>query len=211
MTDLWNDVRRFNQAAGTRMRALPGWVPDDELNLALALIAEELGELDKALDERDIIETADGIADSLFVLAGLALRLGVARGYITDIITGMSHSPLMTMAGLAGFATVTDDEIDSMRGDLVDSHARILAAVDDRNLVQLDPAIHHAMYGTAGIGLVLCLPMHAVWQEVTDSNMSKLVDGKLVRREDGKVLKGPTFKAPDIAGVLAAHGLRDVA
>lgn len=33
-------------------------------------------------------------------------------------------------------------------------------------------------------------------RRVLESNMSKLVDGKPLRREDGKVLKGPNYQPP---------------
>ena len=48
----------------------------------------------------------------------------------------------------------------------------------------------------------------AVWQAVHASNMSKLVDGKLVKREDGKVLKPDTYAPADLVPiVLAIPGL----
>jgi predicted HAD superfamily Cof-like phosphohydrolase len=37
-----------------------------------------------------------------------------------------------------------------------------------------------------------------VFEEVHKSNMSKLVDGKALKREDGKFLKGPNYKLPDL-------------
>jgi hypothetical protein len=33
-------------------------------------------------------------------------------------------------------------------------------------------------------------------KRVFESNMSKFVDGKPLRREDGKILKGPDYKLP---------------
>lgn len=43
--------------------------------------------------------------------------------------------------------------------------------------------------------------------EIQRSNLSKLgADGKPVRREDGKILKGPNFTPPDIAGKLREQG-----
>jgi len=40
------------------------------------------------------------------------------------------------------------------------------------------------------------------FKRVHASNMSKLVDGKPLRREDGKVLKGPNYKAPDLIDII---------
>ena len=37
---------------------------------------------------------------------------------------------------------------------------------------------------------------------VFESNMSKLVDGKPLRREDGKVLKGPNYQPPVLDDLL---------
>jgi len=46
-----------------------------------------------------------------------------------------------------------------------------------------------------------------LFAEVHRSNMTKLgPDGKVIYREDGKVLKPPTFEPPDLRRVLAAHG-----
>lgn len=42
-----------------------------------------------------------------------------------------------------------------------------------------------------------------VLEAVHESNMSKLGDdGKPIRREDGKILKGPNYKAPNIKAIL---------
>jgi predicted HAD superfamily Cof-like phosphohydrolase len=40
------------------------------------------------------------------------------------------------------------------------------------------------------------------WKQVHTSNMSKLVDGAPVLREDGKVMKGPNYRAPDMRQVV---------
>ncbi|TWH35578.1 MULTISPECIES: hypothetical protein [unclassified Aminobacter] len=41
------------------------------------------------------------------------------------------------------------------------------------------------------------------FKAVHESNMSKLGDdGKPIRREDGKILKGPNYKAPDIRSLI---------
>ena len=37
---------------------------------------------------------------------------------------------------------------------------------------------------------------------VHESNMSKLVDGKPLKREDGKVLKGPNYKPPYLTDLV---------
>lgn len=45
-----------------------------------------------------------------------------------------------------------------------------------------------------------------VFQEIQSSNMSKLGnDGQPILREDGKVMKGPNYFRPNIAGILEGH------
>lgn len=41
----------------------------------------------------------------------------------------------------------------------------------------------------------------AAFNRVADNNMTKLVDGKLVRREDGKILKPEGYVKPDMRGL----------
>lgn len=57
------------------------------------------------------------------------------------------------------------------------------------------------VYGTAEI---LDIPLDDVFDAVMDSNMSKVnpETGKPERREDGKILKGEFYVAPDIAAVI---------
>ncbi|MFF4026980.1 hypothetical protein ACFYY5_29430 [Nocardia elegans] len=199
MTDIWADVARFNRACDVRLRDLPGWVPDDELDLALALVAEELGELDSALEQRDLVDTADAIADSVYVLVGLALRLCIGRRYITDIV---KDAP----AGYIGFDGVAGFEIEVVREDLAASHARLLFAIENRSLPATDSAVHHLLFGVAGVGFMLGLPMEAVWVCVHASNMTKTVDGKVIRNASGKIMKPDTFIPPAIGEVLRRHG-----
>lgn len=51
--------------------------------------------------------------------------------------------------------------------------------------------------------LIVPQMLDEVFRRVHESNMSKLgMDGKPVRREDGKVLKGPFYKAPDLMDLI---------
>lgn len=39
------------------------------------------------------------------------------------------------------------------------------------------------------------------FRRVSESNMSKTVEGELVKNDDGKILKGPNYEAPDMSGL----------
>ncbi len=55
------------------------------------------------------------------------------------------------------------------------------------------------MYVVIGTAVTFGLPLEEVFAEVHKSNMSKLgEDGKPIYREDGKVMKGPNYKEPDL-------------
>lgn len=57
-----------------------------------------------------------------------------------------------------------------------------------------------------GAALELGIPLSEVFDEVMLSNMSKLQsDGKPLYREDGKVMKGPNYKPPDILKIINKH------
>lgn len=87
---------------------------------------------------------------------------------------------------------------------------RAVAADDGtRDTVEAADALGDLIYVVYGMALECGIPLDEVLAEIQASNLSKLgQDGRPIYREDGKVLKGPGFFAPDIAGVLARHGFR---
>ena len=76
------------------------------------------------------------------------------------------------------------------------------------NTVEVADALADIDYVVQGAALVFGIPHDAVFDEVHRSNMAKLVDGKVIRREDGKVLKPEGWTPPDVLGVLLDHATR---
>ena len=75
------------------------------------------------------------------------------------------------------------------------------AAVND--LVGIADALADIVYVAYGTAHVYGIDLDAVLAEVHASNMTKLgADGRPVRRADGKVLKGPDYRPPDVGAVL---------
>ncbi|MBF6358173.1 hypothetical protein IU449_27120 [Nocardia higoensis] len=192
MNDLWFDVAKFNAACGVRLRETPGWVTEDELALALRLIDEERDELATALRARDMIETADAIADGLYVRAGLLLRLGIARTYITELLVP-ARDPL---------SWEDLDDVEQVIADLDADDRRIRGVVTARNLLQVDTFTHRTMHQLSALAVILRIPLDRVWGEVQRSNLAKLVDGKALRREDGKIVKPEGWQPPNIGAIL---------
>ena len=57
------------------------------------------------------------------------------------------------------------------------------------------------LYVVVGFSQAFNLQLEAAFNRVHASNMSKLVDGKILKREDGKVLKGPNYEPPSLKGL----------
>ena len=90
------------------------------------------------------------------------------------------------------------------RTEVESSYRRAVAADDGaRDTVEAADALADLVYVIYGMALETGIDLAAVLAEVQRSNMSKLgADGRPVYREDGKVLKGPGYFPPDVAGTL---------
>jgi len=109
---------------------------------------------------------------------------------------GVSHSPV---------ARLSEEKL-KLRFDLMDEENReyLEAAVND-DLVEVADALGDMLYILCGTILEhgMQYKIEEVFNEIQRSNMSKLgPDGKPIYREDGKVLKGPSYFKPNIGSIL---------
>ena len=84
---------------------------------------------------------------------------------------------------------------------MAEENEEYLEAVNDNDLVEVADALGDMLYILCGTILTHGMQhvIEAVFSEIQDSNMSKLgADGKPIYREDGKVMKGPNYKRPDL-------------
>jgi predicted HAD superfamily Cof-like phosphohydrolase len=92
-------------------------------------------------------------------------------------------------------ASGVDVQVDSREPEGQDVLVRSNGGAFD--VVEAADALADIRYLTDGANLVFGFPGDAVLRIVHDSNMSKLgEDGKPVRRDDGKILKGPNYWKP---------------
>jgi predicted HAD superfamily Cof-like phosphohydrolase len=82
--------------------------------------------------------------------------------------------------------------------------AEFLEAADKGDFVEMVDALADILVVTYGTAVEMGVDLEPVFAEVHRSNMSK--NGGL--DSGGKVLKGPAFSPPDIAGALARQGSR---
>lgn len=75
--DALNLVAEFHKTFKHPILSSPGIPSEDRCKLRVALIAEELKELEVAILEKDIVEIADALSDIQYVLSGAILEFGL--------------------------------------------------------------------------------------------------------------------------------------
>lgn len=85
--------------------------------------------------------------------------------------------------------------------------AELAEATEQGRLDHFAHELADVVYVAYGTAAVHGIDLDAVIAEVHRANMSKLgPDGRVLRRADGKVLKGDSYTPPDVAAVLRAQG-----
>ncbi|MGE4313659.1 MAG: hypothetical protein AB7E85_05240 [Pseudobdellovibrionaceae bacterium] len=102
---------------------------------------------------------------------------------------------------------ITDEMTNALRINLLAEELdELKEALANNDIVEVLDALTDLQYVLDGAYLSFGLQGYKeiAFHEVHSSNMSKLgEDGKPIRRpEDGKILKGPNYRAPDIAALL---------
>ncbi|NDB84313.1 MAG: hypothetical protein EB127_16645 [Alphaproteobacteria bacterium] len=83
-----------------------------------------------------------------------------------------------------------------------EEYSELMDAVESKNIVETADACADLIWVVEGLMYSLGIDPQTVWDEVAKSNASKTIDGKLVKRDDGKVLKPETFRPPNIQRAL---------
>ncbi|HEY0742473.1 MAG TPA: nucleoside triphosphate pyrophosphohydrolase family protein [Chryseosolibacter sp.] len=79
--DALNQVAEFHRTFKHPILSTPAIPSEDRCKLRVALIAEELKELEVAILEKDIVEVADALCDIQYVLAGAILEFGLGEKF----------------------------------------------------------------------------------------------------------------------------------
>ena len=96
------------------------------------------------------------------------------------------------------------DKINSLRISLIEEELdELKQAIKQKNLVEVVDALTDILYVTYGAGHAFGVNLDKCFEEVQNSNMSKLSeDGKPIYNEEGKVMKGPNYFKPDLSKFL---------
>ena len=102
----------------------------------------------------------------------------------------------------AGFPS---DKISALRYDLIYEELReFKEALDNKDIKEVADALTDILYVTYGAGHAFGINLDKCFQEVQNSNMSKLdPNGKPIYNEKGKVMKGPNYFKPDLSKFIA--------
>ena len=96
--------------------------------------------------------------------------------------------------------TFSTDKINKLRLDLIKEELNELTeAMNNKDLLEVADALTDILYVTYGAGHAFGINLDKCFEEVQNSNMSKLDDkGKPIYNEHGKVMKGPNYFKPDL-------------
>ena len=97
-------------------------------------------------------------------------------------------------------AEFPEDKITSLRFDLIQEELDELKdAISKKDIKEVADALTDILYVTYGAGHAFGIDLDKCFEEVQNSNMSKLDDnGKPIYNENGKVMKGPNYFKPDL-------------
>ena len=93
------------------------------------------------------------------------------------------------------------DKINKLRLDLIKEElAELTEAMNNKDLLEVADALTDILYVTYGAGHAFGINLDKCFEEVQNSNMSKLDEnGKPIYNEHGKVMKGPNYFKPDLS------------
>ncbi len=95
----------------------------------------------------------------------------------------------------------SSDKINMLRYNLIKEELdEFKQALDNNDLLEVADALTDILYVTYGAGHAFGINLDDCFEEVQNSNMSKLGnDGKPIYNDQGKVMKGPKYFKPNLS------------
>ncbi len=96
--------------------------------------------------------------------------------------------------------SLSTNQINELRLSLINEELdELKVAMDKKDLIEIADALTDILYVTYGAGHALGIDLDKCFEEVQNSNMSKLgKDGRPIYNELGKVMKGPNYFKPNL-------------
>ena len=101
-------------------------------------------------------------------------------------------------------ASFPNDKITSLRYELIKEElGEFKEAIDKKDIKEVADALTDILYVTYGAGHAFGINLDDCFNEVQNSNMSKLgYDGKPIYNHNGKVMKGPKYFKPNLKKII---------
>jgi len=101
-------------------------------------------------------------------------------------------------------ASFSTEKINNLRLSLIEEELKELKiAMESNDLLEVADALTDILYVTYGAGHAFGIDLDKCFNEVQNSNMSKLGDdGKPIYNDHGKVMKGPKYFKPDLKKII---------
>ena len=98
----------------------------------------------------------------------------------------------------------SSEKINKLRYDLINEELQEFKnALENKDLLEVADALTDILYVTYGAGHAFGIDLDKCFEEVQNSNMSKLDEnGKPIFNEAGKVMKGPKYFKPNLSKFL---------
>ena len=98
-------------------------------------------------------------------------------------------------------SALSTKKINDLRISLIEEELNELKqAIREKNIKEVADALTDILYVTYGAGHAFGIDLDKCFNEVQNSNMSKLDnDGKPIYNENGKVMKGPNYFKPNLS------------
>ena len=95
----------------------------------------------------------------------------------------------------------SSEKINDLRYNLIKEElGELKQAMDNKDLLEVADALTDILYVTYGAGIAVGIDLDKCFEEVQNSNMSKLDEnGKPIYNESGKVMKGSNYFKPDLS------------
>jgi predicted HAD superfamily Cof-like phosphohydrolase len=196
---MFSDVYDFHVLFDLPVAATAGLPEPAERSLRQRLLSEEFAEYRAAEAESDIIEVADALADIAYLVCGTAIVYGLApKGHFSARFANFG-SLLMRPALPTGDRA---SQRVSRMAQISRAHDAYTQAEGRDDLAGINQALQDLLDAAFTCAYIYSIPLASVFAEVHRSNMAKRVDGVVLRRADGKIIKPPGWQPPNIQAVL---------
>ena len=98
-----------------------------------------------------------------------------------------------------------DEEVKELRDEVLTAVKELeeTKAVSHQVHVNLLKELGDVMYVASGFAVTFGLPIYRAFDRIHESNMSKMVDGKAIKNDEGKVMKGPNYRPPILGDLVS--------